>query len=193
MSWDLNTGKESLGFCIETSSYHVITCHWKLKCTQLWNQKGKLHWLIKVREDSKGDDDEDVYYFIDLPPRFPAQPPEPVKETHDASEPDPSEPATPLLLEGNDDNSLENQNVQGNNSPDTEEDASLPSVDNKQESEREMRPQQPQRQRRQTLQYDKSGAPSCNTLAALPSYARPQVWTQLLPPCHNQHLYLYGM
>lgn len=119
-----------------------------------------------------------INYF--MPPQITAQPSEAVRETpimaDDVIEPDPNDPATePLQVEHSDDNLPKSQD----NSPDTEEKASLHSMDTKQEGEIETRIQRPQRQRMppKTLRYGKMGTPSC--YSALSSYVRPQVWTQL--------------
>lgn len=99
------------------------------------------------------------------------------------------------LQQTRDANLSESQDVEDDNAADTEGEASLPSMDYTQENEMEMRSQRPQRQCRppKTLRYDKIGAPSCYSLAALPSYVRPQVWTQPVQSYYNQHLYVYGM
>lgn len=147
-------------------------------------------------EEEKEEDDEDDYYF--MPSQITAQPSGTVKETpvvaDDLIEPTHDESATePPQIEHSDDNLPESQDVQDNSSP--EKEASLPSVDERQEREMEMRTERPQRQRRppKIFRYDRIGTPSCYSLAALPSYVRPQVWTQPVQPYYNQHPYLYGM
>ncbi len=169
----------------------------EIKVRQPVKQKRKTAITDKVSQDSEEEDDEDDYYF--MPPQITAQPPEPVREipvtAGDVIAPDQNEPTTELQAENSDDNLPENQDIQDDDMPAAEKETSLPSVDDTPESEMEMRPQRPQRQCRppKILRYDKIGTPSCYSLAALPSYIRPQVWTQPVQPYCNQHLYLYGM
>lgn len=142
--------------------------------------------------------DEDDYCF--MTPHIMTQPSEPVRGipvmADNVTEPGPNEPVRePPEIENCNDNLLESQDTQDNNIPDSEEQASLPTLDNMQESQMEMKCQRPQRQCRppKTFRYDKIGTPSCYSLTTLPPCVRPQIWAQPVQPYYNQHLYLYGM